>query len=221
LWGALCNQGSVSPASLAAVPFLFAALRRRGMRDRDEIIALLVGIAVGDHSNFLDGSGAPRTRTGKPAKKATSIGGQCYQAVEAGTDAFRKLLGDGDAKVRAAAAFAQAWFPDQDGQAAVRLLARSQVERDETAEASIAIALGHLRVADARPILRELLVADSKLLRTAAAIGLAYLGPKERLDEVRSTLGQALGDLDRTRLPWNFGDLGKHADAVLVALAHR
>ena len=221
LSAALCSQGVVNEASLAAVPFLFAALSRRGMRDRDAIVNLLVGIAVGDHGRFLDGSGTPRARALGRSSKARSIEGQCYQHVHARLDVLRELLGASDAKLRASAAFALAWFPDPDGHAATRLLARATVERDELAEASIAITLGHLGVADARPILRELLIARSKLLRTAAAIGLAYLDPKDKLDDIRGTLGDALGDLERTRLPGNRGDLGKHADTVLAALQRR
>ncbi len=218
LWAHLCNQGTVSEASLAAVPYLFAQLLRRGMRDRDEIICLLVGIAVGDHSHFLDGSAAPHKRAPKRAKKAKSIEGRCYDAVLANLKVFRDLVGDGDAKVRAAAAFALAWFPDDKGVGAARLMARSTVERDEAAEASMAITLGHLGVEEAWPILRELFRAKSKLLRVAAAIALAYLDPKEKIDDIRGVLGEGLGDLDRTRVPWNGGNLGEHAAAVLLSL---
>jgi hypothetical protein len=84
------------------------------------------------------------------------------------------------------------------------------------------IALGHLGVATHRTLLERLLADGSAdlLVRSAAAIGLVYLGGDAVTSVARPVLVQASTTkaLRRTAQPWNDGDLAGHAGIVLARL---
>lgn len=54
LWGCLCHQGTVYEASALAVPLLFEAARTLGLppADRDQLLALIVHIGLGDDTTW-------------------------------------------------------------------------------------------------------------------------------------------------------------------------
>jgi hypothetical protein len=228
LWGELCNQGSVSPDSAAAVPALVAFAAARGAPERDGILELLAGIAIGDHANFLDGSQSPARIARRPAKRrkeTPSVEHACFLAVARAAPSFRAMLADRDARVRAAAAFVLAWLPDARGASAKAVGARRASERDAAARAAMTIALGHLGATRHRvAFVRE--VEDPKasaLAKTAAAIAVVYIDRTEAPGAVRSALEAAstAKALRATRQPWNGGDLAGHAGSVLAGLPVR
>jgi hypothetical protein len=227
LWGRLCNQGSVVPESEAAVVPLLRLAGASGVPERHTILELLIGIAVGDHTNFLDGSLAPTRRRGtsRPRGALRSLEQRCFEAVESRAAAIRVLLADRDARVRGAAAFALAWLGDPRTASSSAIASRGAVERDVEARASMLIAGGHLGARAQRPLL-ESLVADVRttpLLRAAAAIGLVYLDGKRAPEAVRDVLARAstARAFRRTTLSWNGGDLAGHAAAVLATIPIR
>src|SRR5262249_9129644 len=158
------------------------------------------------------GSLSPARSKRRPRKTITpkSVEAACYEAVRAHTPLLRALLGDRDARVRGAAAFALAWFPDS-GASAKAIAARCRTERDGAARVSMLIALGHLGANNERPEL-ERIVEDGSLdskTRAAAAIALVYLDGTRAKAEVRQVLASACASrsLRRTTQPWNGGDL--------------
>jgi len=227
LWARLCHQGSVYPASAVAVPYLLRLAATPATKDRDGIVELLAGIAVGDHTNFLDGALAAGRRKARRHRKRTArtVEARCYEAVAAGAPRLRALLADRESRVRAAAAFALAWLPDPTGASARVVGVRCRAERDAAARASMLVALGHLGAKAEREAL-EVALAEGKgpsAVRTAAAIGMAYLDGKRVPAAAREVLEAACvaRPLRRTGQPWNGGDLAGHAAAVLATLPAR
>lgn len=221
LEGRLCHQGSVYTATAAAIPLLLERARARSQKDKAAIVAMLVDMAVGEHTNFLDGAlAAPRAS--KPPRHAT-VESRCFDAVRAGAPTFVSLLDDGDAATRAAAAFALAWLPDPARAHGRALRERAAVERDDAALASVLVALGHLagsRDARARAALAEHLADEREVVATGAAIALFYVDRKELSSEARAILAKASTSrrLARTAQPWNGGRLGEHAGVVIAKL---
>ena len=231
LWARLCHQGSVYEASAVAVPFLVEVAGNARLRDRDRVLELLGGIAVGDHANFLDGSLSakrrPKRRPSAPPSK--SVEQRCHDAVAARAPAVRVLLGDRDARVRGAAAFVLAWLNGGEKASATAIAARCRDERDPAARASMLIALGHLGATSARPELTRALTFafDERkavsLPRVAAAIALVYLDGRRAPDVARALLdtASAVAPLAKTLQPWNGGDLAGHAAAVAATFPAR
>ncbi|XVQ12441.1 HEAT repeat domain-containing protein [Spirillospora sp. CA-255316] len=78
----------------------------------------------------------------------------CYDAVRAGVPVFRELLGDGDPEVRASAAYALAWFPEDVDAALPSLLALLDAEPLSGVAAHAIVSAG-LLTADASAGLRS------------------------------------------------------------------
>lgn len=99
-----------------------------------------------------------------------------YDAVRAGMPAVRALLGDADAGVRTAAAYAVGWFPEEADDSLAALGALLDAERDPSVVAHALISAGLLDGRALLPRLREHLAGTEPLPRWAAAIALARLG---------------------------------------------
>lgn len=157
-------------------------------------------------------------RTDRQAAGASKDG--VIEPVARSVALFRGLLAAKDARVRAASAFALAWFPDPRGRAKQNLLARVTRERNEAARASMLISLGFLRATDARGVLDSEIARQTPRTTSAAALGLFYLDGKKAAESVRIALAAASTSkkLGRTQQPWNAGDLAAHAAAVVSKL---
>ena len=118
LTGSLFHQGTVYPATVAAVPFL-AELAYAAPHGRDEFTWMLGMLADPEHAY---GKAFPAVR----AAVATQV------------DVFVALLGDDDATVREAAAYAVA----QAGGPVDPVWARWSAETEPAVRASLALALG-------------------------------------------------------------------------------
>ncbi|MET9812304.1 HEAT repeat domain-containing protein [Streptomyces sp. NPDC006355] len=123
MYGAVHHQGDVYDATLACVPFLLALAVREEVRDRAEVVELLVSI------------GGIDAGSGELAARARA-------AVRAGAEVFVGLCGDADAGVRRAAAGALVRFLGRPARVLAVLRERIGVERDDGVLIALTEALG-------------------------------------------------------------------------------
>ncbi|MEH1168970.1 HEAT repeat domain-containing protein [Micromonospora sp. CPCC 205539] len=152
LYGSIFHQGSVYPATVAAVPFL-AELARATPHGQADLVWMLGQLADRQHAY---GDDFPDVRS----------------AVAAQLPVLLALLTDGDPEVREAAAYAVA----QAGTAAEPLWHRWRAETVERVQASLALALGMIDAAAAGPVLTERVLNSTPRFRVAAAVALLRAG---------------------------------------------
>jgi hypothetical protein len=99
-----------------------------------------------------------------------------YDAVRAGVPTLCALLGDPDPALRAAAAYAVCWFPEESARALPLLLDLPAAEAVSGVAATAIVAAGLLGDASLAGRLRTFLAGDDPLSRWAAATALARLG---------------------------------------------
>ena len=152
LYGSLFHQGTVYPATGAAVPFI-VELAQRAPTHRGEF-AWMIGMLADPHHAY--GSAFDTVRA----------------AVVAHAGVFTGLLADADDQVRAAAAYVLA----QTAAPAEPLWDRWAVEDDPQVRASLALALGLRDPARSAPVLAGAVLDDQPPVRVAAALALARGG---------------------------------------------
>ncbi len=149
LYGSLFHQGTVYPATAAAVPFL-AELARLGPSCRSEFCWML-GMMADPHHAY--GSAFDTVRA----------------AVAAQVGVFTALLADADPQVRAAAAYAVA----QCAAAVAPLRERWAAEKEPYVHASLLLALGLRDPAGSARTLAGAVMDAAPAVRAAAALALA------------------------------------------------
>jgi hypothetical protein len=152
LHGSIFHQGTVYPATVAAVPFL-ALLAQCAPYRRDDFVWMLGMLADPRHAY---GEAFPRTRA------AVAEQGQI----------FVTLLDDNDARVREAAAYA-AVRADTTAEALWRQWA---VESDPAVQASLTLALGEVDPGAAGAVLADVAAHGCPEVRVAAAVALLRAG---------------------------------------------
>ncbi|WP_051167564.1 hypothetical protein [Actinoplanes sp. N902-109] len=152
LYGSIFHQGTVYPATVAAVPVL-AGLARTAPHGRAGLVWMLGQLADPQHAY---GRSFPAVRA----------------AVAAQAPELQALLDDDQAGVREAAAYAVARAaPD-----AAVLWQRWHGEGQAPVRASLALALGVADPAGAGPVLAEAVLRDAPPVRVAAAMALLRAG---------------------------------------------
>ncbi|WP_091657458.1 hypothetical protein [Micromonospora auratinigra] len=152
LYGSIFHQGTVYPATVAAVPFL-AESARTAPHGRADLVWLLGQLADPQHAYGED----------FPAVRA---------AVAACRPVLLDLLPDPDPEVREAAAYAAA----RAGAPAAALWQRWPAERSEPVRASLALGLGLTDPTGAQSTLTDQARHGPPALRLAAAIALLRAG---------------------------------------------
>ncbi len=152
LVGSIFHQGTVYPATVAAVPFL-AGLAQHARHGRAEIVWTLGMLAD------------PRHAYGHEAVAVKA-------AVAGQVTVCTALLEDGEAPIREAAAYAAAMAATAP-EPLWRLWA---VETDPQVQASLALALGLVDAGRATPALSQAVVSGSPQVRAAAAVALLRAG---------------------------------------------
>ncbi|MFE7899260.1 HEAT repeat domain-containing protein [Streptomyces sp. NPDC057424] len=123
MYGAVHHQGDVYDSTLACVPFLLALAAREEVRDRAEVLELLVSIGdIGDARDDL----------------AASV----RAALRAHSDVFVRLAGDADAGVRRMVPGALVRFLDRPARVLALVRERITVERDDRVLLALAESLG-------------------------------------------------------------------------------
>ncbi|MEU7837475.1 HEAT repeat domain-containing protein [Nonomuraea sp. NPDC049129] len=153
-----------------------------------------------------------------------------YDAVGAGLPMFRDLLADADAPVRAAAAYALAWYPEERA-ASLPPLLRAAADEHPAVAATALVAIGLLGVTPPQETAPDLAsetatVLDAALddprdvVRWGAAIAQARLrGPEADArvaEELRGWLGH--DDAAHEEIAFNHGDLRGYAELALREL---
>ncbi|MEW2353375.1 HEAT repeat domain-containing protein [Spirillospora sp. NPDC029432] len=142
-----------------------------------------------------------------------------YDAVGAGIGVIRDLLGDGDPALRAAAAYALGWFPEQAAESGPLLAMLLDTEDVPGVAVNAIISAGLLPSRALVPRLQQFLRGSEPLTRCAAAIALANLGALT--PEVTTLLAFAGTHLPQTNDPlvcFMDGNLRGYASLVLLGL---
>lgn len=151
LYGNIFHQGSVYPATLAAVPFLREALRYQETPDRQHLMMFLAHLAVGFPEDVtVQGWSVPKLlqvmNPFHPRKQLFDLEDDddyyddedeldtswyeitraCYAEVAVGCPVYQALLSVDDERVRIAAGYLLAWFPAQGWSAGPTLLDLAQ-----------------------------------------------------------------------------------------------
>ncbi|MWA03892.1 HEAT repeat domain-containing protein [Actinomadura sp. LD22] len=222
LHASIYHQGSRYQASGPAVPFLLTLAADPATPDRDDLLYLAAGMAIGfDESHLPSGVDiaawrreVARLRSSDPADAERRLDAwveeaadpaersarrrhrelvdagyllldaeaalAAYDAVRSGLPVLRALLTDADAHVRAAAAYALGWFPEEAAASLPALQALLAAETDPAVTANALVSAGLLDGRHLVPRLREHLAGTEPLLRWAAAVALTRLGVTER-----------------------------------------
>ncbi|MFD5075054.1 HEAT repeat domain-containing protein [Streptomyces sp. NPDC058371] len=207
MYGAVHHQGDVYDSTLACIPFLFALIARGDLKDRGEVVELLVSIGggaqdPGDSPGARDGTGADdRPVNGNYAMART--------AVRAGAAVFAALVEDPDPQVRRAVPTALVRFADDPARVLGLLRGRIEEEADARVRPALTEGLGLFArlypgvAAPAVACLAELsTAAGDPGLRLAALGQLAGCAP-ERLpaDLVPTVVGLLRTRSERLRVP--------------------
>jgi HEAT repeat protein len=247
LYGNIFHQGSRYEASAYAVPFLLELLADPDTAERAEILYLLTSLAIGyDEAWLPDGFPVEDTRQGaaggeellrlareRGEEYVDSLDAEeqesmyvyielaAYDAVRAGVPLFRTLLGDEDERLRTAAAYALAWFPE-DGAGSTAPLAGAVADVHEPVVVCALVALGLVGTDEpvaVQPI-QAALTDERDLVRWAAAVALTRLrGPAADARAVSLLLAWAGGDAEEDdEIPFLDGDLAGYAGLALEQL---
>jgi hypothetical protein len=144
-----------------------------------------------------------------------------YDAVRVGVPLYCDLLRDDDADMRAAAAYALAWF-HEDAAAIVGPLTAAAGDSQAAVAATALVALGLVRTDDpaAMQAIQAALADPRDLVRWGAAVALArLLGPAADAVVADELLAWAGGDSEsRDEIPFLYGDVGGYAGLALRQL---
>lgn len=216
LYGNIFHQGTRYEATPHAVPFLYELLQEPAVRDKHEIIGLLVSIAIGYDEAYLPDGFDPNEFRLQIEREEIILSDEsqpehndfgvspaaildCYETVLSGTDVLIELLESKNTPTRVAAAFALAWFPEVSTKSLPRLRELIEQSSDVVEKATAIIACG--LISKNMPIEAELefledYLADkqSPVVRAAAAMSLAR-------DPLRSDLTDTLIEVLQTAPP--------------------
>jgi HEAT repeat protein len=217
----VAHQGSRYRATAPAVPFVFEVLEDPQTRDRDWLIELLLGFAVGNPEWWYP----PGFNPGREFQHAIRLGKRtslnsirravwtenddnqisrmqlwemdAYHAVLKRIGTFHRLTGDPDQKVRMAAVKALSWFP-KAAKKSIALVRRAiQTREDPNERANAILSLGTLAryqkdESDVDRLRAELAAGRPQVIRIAAAFALAAILGKRLPTEALNILLEIL-----------------------------
>lgn len=223
------HQGSVYSASLAAIPFLQSLVRDRSVHDRQDIILLLLHLAIGYPDNWLPAGFAINTW----AKEAFRLFGSStyadllvnvYHAVRGDARYWVHLLSEPSVHVRIAAGYALAWFREE-ALAVLPSLRRSLDRAHDTSEVansilSLGLLNGYLRSGqDSERFHAYIETGGAPVIGTCAIMALANTTPQAIDDAMLGILFAALDNLEAPPMfYWNDGYLRGYVAKALGSL---
>jgi hypothetical protein len=225
MYSALVHQGSVYPASLAAIPHLVEILQHDGVRHRESVLDLLAHMAVGLPDD--------RVVPGFDPSACEELEARCHAAIDASASTVLELLEDDDVRVRTSAAFLLAWCPGDRSETIPALGERAAAGEHPAVQASAILALSQVDPVGewlTRTPVAEVSVAPVPLpvaagtlswLRAAAVAGAS--APTVDADRIVGVIARGVAplhpdpwaedaDLVSTGFPW--GDLASHLSAA-------
>ncbi len=238
LYGNIFHQGTRYQASPHAVPFLVQLVAAPETPDRPEIVYLLVSLALGYEESLLPGGldVAAWRRSVAESESEMSVAERadcdrygygpqvdldCYDAARQGVPALLDLLADGEARLRRAAAYALAWFPEDALRSLPALRERLAQESGDIDVANLLLAIGLLArtsgAADASPA-SDFLPHDSLIVRVAAAVALSRDPLAVEVVEILLEAVLSAIELDGRGddIRFNEGNLAAYASLVLA-----
>jgi hypothetical protein len=236
LYGNIFHQGSRYEATPHVIPFILQLLQQDEVGGKDELIVLLVHLALGYTDELLPIGIDPVAMrelyrqdeaklSPEELKQAREYGYsatalvQCYDLVNDNMSIITQYIDHEEIQVRKAALYALAWFPEFE-QTSVPLLKTKLSNCEDEKELVVAIlSLGVLaqRVPDALygVSLGRYLNADSIVLRTASAIAIARSPMPPKVKGILEA-ADAHGDLEQVSdIHFNEGNLCDYADQML------
>ena len=239
LYDAIFHEGTRYPATPYAVPFLYELVTAPETPDRHEIVYLLVSLALGCEESYLpDGldvanfrgalkeSDSQMAPTDQAECDRYGVGPRvdldCYDSVQNGVPVLIKLLTDDDARLRRAAIYALAWFPENARQSLPAIRQFLANASDEVEVANALIAYGVLarssKSAVSESELRDFLSHASLIIRVAAAIAIARDPLTDDIIEilVASILAAEELQIRGEDIRFNEGNLAGYASLVLA-----
>ncbi|GAA2396042.1 hypothetical protein [Dactylosporangium salmoneum] len=190
LYGSIFHQGTVCPATVAAVPFL-AELAAAGATHRADL-AWMLGMLADDRQAY--GESLPWVRAAVAARRETLVA----------------LLDDADPEVREAAAYAAV----KAGAGAGPLWRRWAVEDAPAARATLALGLGEVDAASAGGALAGAVLRGDPPVRVAAALALLRAG----LDWPAGTIpGLVAAVDDGAKIPYAWARGAEWSEELVVA----
>jgi HEAT repeat protein len=240
LCGNIFHQGTRYQSTPHAVPFLYELIASPETPDRHEIVYLLVNLALGYEEYYLPGgldavsfrrsleesdsqiSPSDREKCDKYGF-GSRVDLDCYDSVQKGVPVLIELLTDGDERLRCAATYALAWFPENARESipAIRQCLANTSDEIEMANALIAYGLltRNSQSAVNESELHDFLSHASLIVRVAAAIALAR---DPLTDDIIEILVAAILATEELQSPgddirFNAGDLAGYASLVLAS----
>jgi hypothetical protein len=227
LWGSICHQNWICPATGYAVPFLIELLQEPSVQDKDEILGLLADIATAEPLNERPWRDNPRlpilvVPAHIPFKDART-------QVAARISVYVSLLEHERVPVRIQAAHVIVAFPERSAEVWPNLTVAYERETDDRERAILVIALGRL----AKPASEDLRFFDSlvhssesELLRFVAALQLAQLAREQAPPDTAEVLIRVVREGRPTspsfrpyeELTWGGGDANSAAIRALQTM---
>ncbi len=239
LYGNIFHQGTRYQATPYAIPFFYELVGTPSTPDKNDIIYLLVHLALGYEEYYLPDGLDPVAfrRTLTEAEQQLSaddraacaeygygprIDIDCYDAVRQGVSTLIRLLDDDDLQVRSAAAYALAWFPEDSAISLPRLLRRLDQETEHVTLATLILTISLLARASTVALnvekLDSFLFHHRLLIRVAAAIGLAREPLERRIIDIliEAILTPEQLQAESAGVRFNEGNLAGYASLVLA-----
>ncbi len=211
--GNIVHQGTRYTATPVAIGFLVEALANPKVPNRTDLLGLLVACVAGDFGPTFGPNVGSGTIWGTAALPMAGYGetaellGACERAAAPALPVVLDLLADGDAPLRAHAAWllAALWAQADRPAARARIALRREVERDPSVRAMLAFALTHLCDRGDPTLARVFAEDEAKVARLLAAMGSLRRG--EAGPEMARALVEGLSDRDLAaayaRLPFD------------------
>ncbi len=225
LYGNIFHQGSRYQATSYAVPLLFEILMNTETPEREEILSLLVCLAVGYAEEYLPSGIDLDSAFGTGEEREGNEAYPSYLAVERYASELISLTQDENREVRLTATYMLAWFPRK---AELFLpIAREISNNDERpleqANALLTLGLlsGYLKSSEYRSLFEEKLAeTNSAIVQLAAAIALVTTEATGFSPEALGALLRHMqaGDEIEETLSWNEGDLTGYAGIALESV---
>jgi len=201
LWGSICHQNWICPATGYAVPYLIELLQMPGVRGKDQILDMLADIVSSsdtlDEATWRANADVPQWNvpTHIPFKDARA-------EAAAGIPVYSSLLEDADPKVRMQAAHVLSSFPGHTAGIRPALLLTLAHEGDERARANLVMAIGRVaaELGDIALFGQFMAPHESPLVRFAAALALTHLAKEAAPQEAVAILADVMrrmGDMPR------------------------
>jgi len=201
LWGSLCHQNWICPATGYAVPYLIELLQEPTAQDNDQILRLLADIVASadtlDEATWRENDGVPQWNVPAhiPFKDAR-------MEAQAGIPVYVSLLKAADPKVRMESANVLSSFPEHTAKLRSVLLTALVHESDEQPGANLVMALGRMAWESDVELFGKLIESvESPLICFTALLALTHAAKQAAPQEAAEILADIMRRMNETPRP--------------------